>query len=486
MKHQFCALFTVVLLSPLSVLHATEAAHPVSIGTRRELFVDSYLVESLKGGAAFEVHHPVLAPPVPDAQPVDPWANVFKSNGRYQMIVRGLKDPKVGWKTHGAATHYLNHILLYYESQDGIHWKAPNLGLHTLPAFPDGNVIMADYFGVEQTFAAFLDQRVGVPAAERYKGLGGKSYPDTLRKEFTDKYAPPGLRAYVSADGIHWKRLQDAPVIPGAWGKFDSQNIVFWSEQEGLYLCYFRSFENKLSKGLRSVKRTTSRDFREWTKPVDVQINLPGEELYTSNVEPYFRAPHLYIGLPTRYLAKRGSSTDIMFVSSRNGLRFARTAKDAFIRPGLDPKAWGNRANYVAYHIIPTSPEEISIYATGGRRYTLRTDGFISIHAPYEGGELITKPLIFTGAKLMLNYATSAGGRIRIELQDERGQPIKGFSLAESKPLIGDAIERVVTWTGGDDLSALAGTPVKLRFEMSDADLFSLKFNERGSQSGKP
>jgi hypothetical protein len=449
---------------------------PIAIGSQLELFVDDHLVEALNGGAAFELHHPVLVPRTEDAQPLAPWASVFKSEGRYQMIVRGLKDPRVGWKENGAETHYLNHILLYYESGDGIHWKGRNLGLRSLPGFPEGNVIMADEFGVEQTFAAFLDRRPGVAPAERYKGLGGKAYPDALANDFTERYAPPGLRAYASPDGIHWKRMQDEPVIPGKWGKFDSQNVVFWSEREGKYLCYFRSFENKLSTGLRSVKRTTSRDFREWTKPVDVRINLPEEELYTSNVEPYFRAPHLYIGLPTRYLARRGSSTDIMFVSSRDGLHFDRTAKDAFIRPGLDPAAWGNRANYAAYHIIPTSPEEISIYATGGRRYTLRTDGFISIHAPFEGGELITKPLVFAGKKLVINFATSAGGQIRVELQDESGRPLDAFKLEQSKPLIGDSIEHPVRWIGGNDVSALAGKPVRLRFVMSDADLFSLRF----------
>ena len=454
----------------------SRAADAIKIGSRLELFADNALVDQLKGGAAFELHHPVLAEKVADAQPEMPWGSVFKAGGRYQMIVRGLKNPKVGWKSHGTELHFLNHILLYYESKDGIHWQAPKLGLYEVPAFPAGNVIMADEFGVEQTFAAFLDKRLGVPPAERYKGLGGKSYPDVLLAELTEKYGPKGLRAFASPDGIHWSPMQNEPVIPGGWGKFDSQNVVFWSEFEERYVCYFRSFENKFAKGLRSVKRTTSKDFRTWTTPEDVKINLPGEELYTSNVEPYFRAPNLYLAFPTRYIGKRGSSTDIVFATSRDGLHFDRMVKDAFIPPGLDPAAWGNRANYAAYHIIPTSPDEISIYATAGRRYTLRTDGFVSIHAPLDGGEILTKPILFTGSKLVLNFATSAAGRIRVEVQDENGQPILGFALADAKPLIGDAIERAAAWTGGNNIGAVAGRPVKLRFEMSDADLFSIRF----------
>lgn len=127
-----------LLASSMAVSIAVSAA-PVEIGSRLELLADDALVESLKGGAAFELHHPVLAPKEPGAQPQQPWGNVFKSNGRYQMIVRGLKDPKVGWKQSGAEAHYLNHILLYYESKDGIRWQAPKLGLHDLPAFPQGN-----------------------------------------------------------------------------------------------------------------------------------------------------------------------------------------------------------------------------------------------------------------------------------------------------------------------------------------------------------
>lgn len=463
----------ILFSSSCGLVHSSET---VAIGSRLELFTDDSLVESVGGGAAFEMHHPILSERVSDGQPIQPWGSVFKNSGRYQMIVRGLKDPSVGWKTHGPEAHYLNHVLLYYESRDGGHWQAPSLGLHDLAAFPEGNVIMADQFGVEQTFAAFLDPRPGVPPSERYKGLGGKNYPDTHREEFAGKYSPRGLRAYASPDGIRWSPMRKEPVIPGSWGKFDSQNVVFWSEKEELYLCYFRSFENRLAKGLRSVKRTTSRDFLEWSEPVDVEINLPGEELYTSNVEPYFRAPHLYIALPTRYMGKRSSSTDIVFATSRDGINFERVVKDAFIPPGLDPAAWGNRANYAAYHIIPTSPEEISIYATGGRRYTLRTDGFVSIHAPLEGGELTTKPLTFEGKKLFLNFSTSAAGEVRAELQDPDGTPLPGFTLTDCKPLVGDAIERAVAWTDGNDLGSLKGKPVRIRFEMSDANLYSIRF----------
>ena len=110
------------------------------------------------------------------------------------------------------------------------------------------------------------------------------------------------------------------------------------------------------------------------------------------------------------------------------------------------------------------------------RRYSLRVDGFISVHAPYAGGELITKPVRFKGGSLDLNFATSAGGSVRVELQDEAGAPIPGFALADARELIGDQISRPARWQGGGDVRALEGKAIRLRFVMKDADLFSFRF----------
>lgn len=156
---------------------------------------------------------------------------------------------------------------------------------------------------------------------------------------------------------------------------------------------------------------------------------------------------------------------------------YRRTVQEAFIRPGLDPARWKNRANYMALNIVPTGPREMSLYhAMNGRRYVLRTDGFVSVNAPWAGGELLTKPLVFNGRELAINYSTSIAGPITVELQDAAGVPIPGYTLDDCPGIIGDAIERVVVWKSGGDLSHLAGRPVRLRFVLKDADIFSLQF----------
>ena len=205
--------------------------------------------------------------------------------------------------------------------------------------------------------------------------------------------------------------------------------------------------------------------------------NFPGEHLYTTLTHPYFRAPHLYIALPTRFHPERGESTDILFMTARGDSPFDRTFREAFIRPGLDPARWGNRSNYAALNVVPTGPGEMSIYTTPFRRFTLRTDGFASVHAGADVGGMVTRPLRFTGRELALNYSTSAGGSLRVELQEESGKPLPGFTLSESRVLVGDAIEQAVSWAkAGGDVSSLAGRVVRVRFVMQEADLFAMRF----------
>jgi hypothetical protein len=92
------------------------------------------------------------------------------------------------------------------------------------------------------------------------------------------------------------------------------------------------------------------------------------------------------------------------------------------------------------------------------------------------GGEIVSKPLTFKGTKLIMNFATSAAGDIRVEIQDADGKPLPGFTLDDCPPIFGDSIERLVTWNNGGDVSSLAGKPVRLRFVLKDADLFAVQF----------
>ena len=104
--------------------------------------------------------------------------------------------------------------------------------------------------------------------------------------------------------------------------------------------------------------------------------------------------------------------------------------------------------------------------------------GFVSAQARLSGGELVTKPLTCSGKTRRLNFATSAAGSRRVERQDEQGKPLPGFALEDCEELFGDTLDGTVHWKTKADLSALIDQPVRVRFVLKDADLYSFQFRD--------
>ncbi len=460
----------VILMALIGGFWTTQAvaASVRSIGSRLELFVDDYLIEKMDN-IQLRLQSPKSAGVCLTFD--KPWEGV---SGAYTTVIKDDNIYRLYRRGGNGGAGEASEIVFYAESKDGINWYRPRLGLYEIDGSSENNVILAGQRFVSHNFSPFLDTNPDVPTDQRYKAVAGM-------KE-------SGLVAFVSKDGIHWEKLQEEPIIPrvSAENYFDSQNVAFWSSPEQCYVCYFRILKKFDPNGqsLRSIARSTSKDFIHWTKPVAMNPNLPGEHLYTNQTHPYFRAPHIYIALPTRFMAERANSTDILFMTTRSGEQnYQRKFKDAFIRPGLDPRNWLNRGNYAALNVVPTSPTEMSVYVDRRgatphylERMTLRTDGFVSVHADCQAGYLLTKPLTFTGKELQINFSTSAAGSIQVEIQDMDGQSIPGFALSDCSPIVGDAIKRTVKWGQDSDVSSLANKSVRLKFKLTQADLFSIHF----------
>ena len=431
----------------------------IELGSRRELLVDDFLIERIKGDARLHLHEPFLTPRTP-GRSHGFYATILHEEGRYRRYQRAERPDYVGDRSDGHA----GEVTEYLESTDGVRWRKPPLGLFAIDGSRQNNVVLAGASKGSHNFTPFIDENPDTRPAQRYKALGGVM-------------ASGGLYAWSSRDGLRWRKLQAKPVITVRGLAFDSQNVSFWSTVEAQYVCYFRSWETSHGQ-LRTISRTTSPDFVHWSKPVAMDPNLPGEHLYTSGTHPYFRAPHIYLALPTRFMPGRGASTDILFMNSRAGAtHYARPFTEAFIRPGLDERRWGNRANYAAWRVVPTADAELSIYVND-RRYVLRTDGFVSLRGGARGGELLTRPLRFTGGDLHVNYSTSAAGSLRAELRDAGNKPLPGYRLRDCEPLVGDHIERVIRWKGARSAAAVADRTVRLRFALQDADLYALRFGQ--------
>lgn len=473
-----CATFLTVVLSVSAACGQT-----IDIGSRREVFVDRFLIDTM-AGSELRLHHPTKIPRAKSPLPEKHYFTILKDSDDHGALYRAYwreTDPNFAGPFH---TGHAGEMVCYAESRDGHEWVFPNLGLHEIGGSRKNNVILAKQPPLLTNFTPFIDACPTAKPDERYKALAG--YPGAGDKRGKSAEGM-GLFAFVSADGIHWTKQNEViPYQPEWRHAFDSQNVSFWSKAEQQYVCYFRTWTPV--ERLRSVSRTTSPDFETWTRPIALDPNLPGEHLYTNQTHPYFRAPHIYIALPTRFVPDRGdapgyddkdvNATDILLMSTRSGsTSYDRTFTEAFIRPGLNVERWKNRSNYAALNVIPTSPTEMSIYHRSGDRYALRTDGFVSVHTGSQQGQLLTKPLLFSGSTLHLNFSTSAAGGILVEIQDTDGQPVPGFSAKDCVPVYGDQIDRVVRWHSKKNLTSLVGKPVRLRFVMNECDLYSLKFH---------
>jgi len=446
------------------------AEDPLPIGSRLELFVDDYLIEELTGTAKQQLHKPVPGEVV--LVTGAPWEGntcayyvIFRDGELYRMYYRGSH--------FDTATRRASHpeFACYAESRDGVHWTKPELGIVEFDGSKQNNIV---WQGVgSHDFTPMKDARPDCPAEARYKALGrgGHGYKR-------------GLYAFQSADAIHWKLISEEPVI--TQGAFDSQNLAFYDTVRRRYVDFHRGFR----AGVRDIMTCTSNDFLHWTEPVWLEYaGAPKEHLYTNAIRPYFRAPHIFLGFPTRYHPERGSQVEPTLMSSRDGRTFHRWT-EALIPVTAPEDRRGNRSNYMAWGLVtlPGNDRELSVYATEAyytgsdsrlRRFTYRVDGFVSVHAPAAGGEILTRPVVFHGSELVINVATASGGSIRVEIRDADGKPIPGFSLAESKQIVGDRIEQPVAWQNGSDASSLAGKPVRLRFAIQDADLYSIRFRQK-------
>ena len=423
------------------------------------------------------------------------YSTVIRDGNLFRMYYRGVSELGLDGSE--------NERTCYAESSDGIHWTKPNLGLFEFKGSSANNLVLDRAAPITHNFCPFLDTRPGVDVSERYKAVGGTG----------DK-----LFGLVSTDGLRWKKLREEPILSTKdvpfphIHLFDSQNLVFWSKTEGCYLCYFRVWD-----GLRRIARSTSTDFRTWTPAVLMrQMHddgtgpelAPPENIYTNQTSPYFRAPHIAIAIAARFFEGRQvlteeqareinvsadlfkDTSDAILMTTRGGDLYDRTFLEGYIKPGIGPRNWVSRTNYPALNIVQTGPHEMSLYVNHDyaqttahlRRYSLRLDGFASVRAGASEGELLTKPFTFTGQELVINFATSAGGGVRFELQETSGKPIPGFTRDDCREQIGNEIERVVTWNSPVTLSTLQGQVIKLRVLLKDADLFAIQFRDRPVQ----
>ena len=440
------------------------------------------------------------------------YGSLIYDGEKYRLYYRGLGSDGGPWKNEtevGVGTHCVWCVAY---SDDGKNFYKPNLGKYEFQGSKDNNIFhMEDRF--IDNFAVMYDTNPDCPEDEKYKAF---SQVEDLSVEPINGIRYFSLLAYYkSKNGIDFEYVRNIDVK----GSFDSLNFAFWDADAGLYRIYFRGFHtldenNKISyeheTHVRDIRTATSPDFVNWTELglLDYGEDKLELQLYTNNVQKYYRA-NRFFGMPTRYIDRspdknnykylpdvggfrpmliekhgRGGTaiTEGALMVSRDGLHFDRF-NEAYLTPGIENgDNWVYGDGYFARGLIETAsefkgePNELSFFVgTGYRarpvsieRYTLRIDGFLSWSADFKGGEVLTKPFTFEGAKMSVNFATSALGYLHIVFCDGNGKELSGY---DSGRLFGNTIERPVDFE--KELSELNGKTVRMRISMKDAEFYS-------------
>ncbi len=511
----------VIELREHAAFHYTDTEPVIDIGTDRQVFWDDYIVDTTRTDAVPAAHASVRREEL--FRTDLPWEGdncdfyvIFDDvDGEGQSYHRMYY---LGWDS----SDFADIRVCYAYSYDGISWVKPELGLHSFTdpvtgeVYPQTNIVLYTEEEIFDNFFVMKDTRPGVPDSQLYKAIC-QGRTDQLG------YSSYGLWAWVSPDGLHWTKTHRVlPQLEEWFGSFDSVNSLVWDETTQQFFTYFRVRESQLIDGIdfvdfRKIYGATGDDFEpfdtETLFALDYGADAPLFEMYTNNILKYYRAPQISIGFPTRFsrnhiwaknyeylsdprtrlenfnagqLTRTLSMTDAMFMTSRDGYLWNRQ-NEAFLTPGPEYEAnWIYGNCYPAYGLIETSAtvpgadNEISTYLFEGKfyhepsvfyRYALRLDGFRSYKGSYAPQTLTTKPLTFTGSELQVNFRTSAAGSLQINLLDETGQPLEGY---RSGTLLGDDTDRRVVFE--KDLAPLNGVPVIMEFVLSDAEVYSFRF----------
>lgn len=477
----------------------------LDIADRREIFWDGYVLEPSLTDASVRLHEPVRQEAVLVHD--QPWEgdgsnyhNLLCDDGLIRMYYLGWEMLSKDKTQHSTA----RIRVCYAESTDGIHWTRPDLGLFEFDGSKHNNILFDPQGFCFDNFMVMRDDHPSCPPAERYKGIA-------YYKERT-------LWCFTSPDAI---RFQPAwQLFDRQQGHYDSLNVAFWHPETQLYHCFYRSFHpappGVAPASTRDIRHAVSKDFRCWSEPKLLDFSDSHDfPLYTNNVIPCPRLPHLLIGFPTRYVERMQwtanfdrlsgaekrrqryqcqpryglTVTDGMFMSSRNGQDWHRFP-EAYMRPGPErPNNWVYGDCYPARGLVTTpgrnsSAAELSMYLADNHwmsepavlyRHAVRQEGFASCFAPYDARRITTKPFRYDGELLSINFATSAWGSLRITLTAEDGHALI------SGELFGDSIDRIVDFENGT-VTELAGKIVRMEIVMRDADVYSFQFQAKTPQ----
>ncbi|WP_422931454.1 hypothetical protein [Singulisphaera sp. PoT] len=441
----------------------------------------------------------------------EPWEK--GTGGYFRVIEDGGK-----FKMYYGAFLDSGHGLCYAESDNGLHWTKPALGLVEVGGSKANNVIYPD----DAIDATIMVDSIDVPE-RRYK---------LFRSKVTDDPARAGVYASYSADGIHF--TEAGRVLP-MWP--ETSLIADWDSRIKKYVVFLRVFVRNQENQRRVGRIETDDLLKPWPfrqtdpllsppSPENIQAVLsvdehdnPHSDLYTNAACLYPYAQDVYLMFPSvfRHFSPRqqpwfrfkpgndDGMFEVQMAVSRDGITWERPDRRPYVPMGL-PDEWDRWLAMMGVGMVRRGNSLYQYHWSSGRMHDSailrpeydqavppksaigalrqRVDGFMSADFAYGGGTLTTPPITFVGTHLRLNIDTGAMGTAFVEIRDERGEPIPGFTRADCEEIGGNFLDVPVRWKGKSDLTALRGRPISLHITARSAKLYAFQFPADPPPSG--
>ena len=469
---------------------------PIPVGLVKQLLVDDYVIShrhnihrDLNQAAKANGGKPVLVRDKPWEQ-----ANLFQVQS-----VRREEGKLVMHYGYSGPVDYTCRA----ESEDGIHWTKPILRLRGFEGSRENNLL--DHQGG----GCFLDPHETDPA-HKYKAA---------HRPLESSSHPHAACLAYSSDGLSWRSYNDGKPVTGRAA--DTLNQLAWDERAQVYRLFtrtdfgagggpaeFRGAREMINADIKADP-TNWKTVRNWIFDREGPGEVKRRQIHTVNFWqhegidfglmvvmewPAFNIPQVEVGNDRQrherdvwncYLAtRRGGHAcdwDLQWIYAEKPL-IDRGGDGAFDKDLIHPAA-----------SIVTWQDQHWIYYTGWPNGHMRhpylpaiglaklpLDRFISLEPWKEAkpGWIITRPFQLEGTHLELN-ADAASGSLAVEVLDEDGTPLAGFTHEESQPLQKmDGLRLRPRWKDQPDLSSLKGRVIRLKITLDRARLFAFQIKE--------
>lgn len=497
----------------------------INIFDRRECFFDSFLIDEEKTTAQRRLHKPIRRNEIFVLD--RPW------EGRYNTFFTPVFAEGKWKMYYTSTLSSTEKYVLYLESEDGENWVRPELGIVDFRGSRKNNIIldlkMLEKFEFKNfdNLSVFYDENPLCPPDERYKMICWWSGHASLIALFSSDGIHFTKSRFITDDGEFDSQNR------AFFSEYHKKYFSYYrgehepSENVGKE---DRSYTDKTANALfdpmtfilrdpgkgthsfmRDVRVIESPDFINWSEQKPISYNGADFQIYNNVVFPYPRAPHIFVAFPLRYVERKGwtknydelcgrehrlkrmkqmarmglAVTDGLFMCSRDGYNFTKYDEAILPPPAENPEAFvygDGTASPALIEVpsqIPGADNEYMIILRESFRavegynklvkYTVRLDGFVSMHSGGEEKTVVTKPFVYEGKDLFVNLATSARGYAYFTLKCN-GEEITSLEI------FGNSTDKRIRFEDDGAIERFSGKEVTLEVKLYDADLYSIRF----------